>query len=477
MDELLTLPQVAKILGLAERTIYKWSQQGKIPAFKIGKSWRYRAAELDLWLETQRSDKADKGEQQRFLGPRINASIINEAEDNEAEDNHAEDNEAEDNEAEDNEAEDNHAEYNQYFRHAGLNSVEFDSVFNNIVLFNMPANMPEMFDDEFEAIQTYREDENANESSHARTGSYFMKRGSLPKLSKALRGRGKVPYRTSFEMFDSDRSRILEVLSDGYGRGLFDIANAIWEIDSESDSAYELIRKPLASTLSREVNRKPPNLFRWRRGLFSTRRYEKPQRAIKRAMKYDLIDLSRVFEAMTEGRGGSVIFPSNNEIWDAFSKLETSAIQRSGPSNPKVPKEPLDPTASEYFNNLIDVELLAVPVLGVESQLIRRRGKELIFHSEDLSTVSEELSGQKQLSESRTSLCVSSTGFQGWRSGAVGKTRFLYDPSSEVIEFLAANERLRKEITAVIAFRAFMYLLLDKKDGGALFQRNYHELS
>ena len=77
MDELLTLPQVAKILGLAERTIYKWSQQGKIPAFKIGKSWRYRAVELDLWLETQRSDKADKGEQQRFLEPRMSAYINN----------------------------------------------------------------------------------------------------------------------------------------------------------------------------------------------------------------------------------------------------------------------------------------------------------------------------------------------------------------------------------------------------------------
>jgi len=420
MDELLTLPQVAKILGLAERTIYKWSQQGKIPAFKIGKSWRYRAVELDLWLETQRSDKADKGEQQRFLEPRMSAYINN-----------------------------------QYFSHARLDRrLELDRP-------NMP---PKMFD-LFEAIQTDREDENANESSHIRTGSYSRKRGASPELSKALRGRGKVPYRTSFERFDSDRSRILEVLSDGYGRGLFDIANAIWEIDSESDSAYELIRKPLASTLSREVNRKPPSLFRWRRGLFSTRRYEKPERAIKRAMKYDLIDLSRVPEAMAEGRGSSVIFPSDNEIGNEFRKFQTFAMQRPGPFNPKVPKKPLDPTASDYFNSLIDVELLAVPVLGVESQLIRRRGKELIFHAEDLSTLSEELRAQEQVTESKTSLSVSSAGFKGWRSGTVGKTRFLYDPSSEVIEFLTAHEPLRKEITAVIAFRAFMYLFLDKKDG------------
>ena len=55
MDELLTLPQVAKLLGLAERTIYVWSQQGKIPAFKLGTAWRYRSGEIDAWVETQRT--------------------------------------------------------------------------------------------------------------------------------------------------------------------------------------------------------------------------------------------------------------------------------------------------------------------------------------------------------------------------------------------------------------------------------------
>ena len=58
MDELLTLPQVAKLLGLAERTIYVWSQEGKIPAFKLGTAWRYRAEEIESWVETQRSAKS-----------------------------------------------------------------------------------------------------------------------------------------------------------------------------------------------------------------------------------------------------------------------------------------------------------------------------------------------------------------------------------------------------------------------------------
>ena len=53
--QLLSLPEVATYLGMAERTIYVWVQQGKIPAFKLGSSWRFRRSEIDAWLETQRS--------------------------------------------------------------------------------------------------------------------------------------------------------------------------------------------------------------------------------------------------------------------------------------------------------------------------------------------------------------------------------------------------------------------------------------
>ena len=68
MDELLTLPQVAKMLGLAERTIYVWSQEGKLPAFKLGTAWRYRADEIDKWVETQRTagSKSSLSESRKF---------------------------------------------------------------------------------------------------------------------------------------------------------------------------------------------------------------------------------------------------------------------------------------------------------------------------------------------------------------------------------------------------------------------------
>ena len=53
--ELMALPQVAQYLGLSERTIYLWAQQGRLPAFKLGSAWRFRKSEVDGWLETQRT--------------------------------------------------------------------------------------------------------------------------------------------------------------------------------------------------------------------------------------------------------------------------------------------------------------------------------------------------------------------------------------------------------------------------------------
>lgn len=47
--------EVAKYLGVGERTIYLWAQQGKLPAFKTGSVWRFRRSDLDKWLESTRT--------------------------------------------------------------------------------------------------------------------------------------------------------------------------------------------------------------------------------------------------------------------------------------------------------------------------------------------------------------------------------------------------------------------------------------
>ena len=61
---LMTLPDVARYLAMKERTIYVWAQEGRLPAFKLGVSWRFRRSEIDAWLETRRTGpKVSSGRQ------------------------------------------------------------------------------------------------------------------------------------------------------------------------------------------------------------------------------------------------------------------------------------------------------------------------------------------------------------------------------------------------------------------------------
>ncbi len=51
---LLNVKQVAAHLQLKESTVYTWAQEGKIPAIKIGRTWRFRRSDLDAWLAAQK---------------------------------------------------------------------------------------------------------------------------------------------------------------------------------------------------------------------------------------------------------------------------------------------------------------------------------------------------------------------------------------------------------------------------------------
>ena len=51
--EILTLEEVALYLRLKPQTIYKWAQEKRIPAVKLGKEWRFRRGILDRWLDEQ----------------------------------------------------------------------------------------------------------------------------------------------------------------------------------------------------------------------------------------------------------------------------------------------------------------------------------------------------------------------------------------------------------------------------------------
>ncbi len=58
LDSLLTIEDVAELLKLPVSWVYERTRRrgiGRIPGFRLGKYWRFRATEIRAWLEQQRA--------------------------------------------------------------------------------------------------------------------------------------------------------------------------------------------------------------------------------------------------------------------------------------------------------------------------------------------------------------------------------------------------------------------------------------
>ncbi len=53
--DILIIKEVAEYLRITEKTAYRLASEQKIPGFKVGGSWRFRRAEIDDWIEAQRT--------------------------------------------------------------------------------------------------------------------------------------------------------------------------------------------------------------------------------------------------------------------------------------------------------------------------------------------------------------------------------------------------------------------------------------
>lgn len=54
-DPILTLPEVAVLLKVAEKTVYTMAQTGQIPAFKVRGQWRFKHEDIDRWIDEQKA--------------------------------------------------------------------------------------------------------------------------------------------------------------------------------------------------------------------------------------------------------------------------------------------------------------------------------------------------------------------------------------------------------------------------------------
>ena len=51
--DILMIKEVAEYLKVTERTIYRLAAAKKIPAFKVGGSWRFSRGDIDSWIRRQ----------------------------------------------------------------------------------------------------------------------------------------------------------------------------------------------------------------------------------------------------------------------------------------------------------------------------------------------------------------------------------------------------------------------------------------
>ena len=61
---ILTIKEVAEYLKVNERTVYRLAGAKKIPAFKVGGSWRFSRADIDSWIKQQSMEGLETSREQ-----------------------------------------------------------------------------------------------------------------------------------------------------------------------------------------------------------------------------------------------------------------------------------------------------------------------------------------------------------------------------------------------------------------------------
>lgn len=50
-SRILTVSEVSKYLHVSQVTVYRLLRSNDLPAFRIGKKWRFNLEDLDLWIK------------------------------------------------------------------------------------------------------------------------------------------------------------------------------------------------------------------------------------------------------------------------------------------------------------------------------------------------------------------------------------------------------------------------------------------
>ncbi len=63
-----SVEDVAKHLGVAKDSVYRWIESRKLPAHRIGRLWKFKLSEVDEWVRAGGAQEDDGGGQQSKRG-------------------------------------------------------------------------------------------------------------------------------------------------------------------------------------------------------------------------------------------------------------------------------------------------------------------------------------------------------------------------------------------------------------------------
>ncbi len=58
-DQALTVRDIALLLNVTEKTIYRLTQKRELPGFKVAGSWRFMRRDIDRWVEAMKAAARD----------------------------------------------------------------------------------------------------------------------------------------------------------------------------------------------------------------------------------------------------------------------------------------------------------------------------------------------------------------------------------------------------------------------------------
>jgi len=63
-DRWLSVEEIAQYLGISKDTVYTWINKKKMPAHKIGRLWKFKKDEVDIWVRDGKASDSKEGKDQ-----------------------------------------------------------------------------------------------------------------------------------------------------------------------------------------------------------------------------------------------------------------------------------------------------------------------------------------------------------------------------------------------------------------------------